>query len=95
MNESSAARASSTDGEAATTCEVLFDEIYHSGMQLNPYYIKNNRQKKREKKKKKKVTKKISLSLCHTSISMPTKEEWSFAKIVEAFLEFLIRNALL
>ena len=36
MNESSSARASSTDAQSATTSGVLFDERYHSGMQLNP-----------------------------------------------------------
>ena len=41
------------------------------------------------------LEKNISLSLCNTSISLSTEEEWSFAKIVEAFLEFLIQNAFL
>jgi len=45
MNESTASRVSSKDTQSATTSDVLVDDIYHSGMQLNPHWIENNCQK--------------------------------------------------
>ena len=45
LNESTASRVSSKDTRSPTTSDVLVDDIYHSGMQLNPHWIENNGQK--------------------------------------------------
>ena len=45
LNESTASRVSSKDTRSPTTSDVLVDDIYHSGMQLNLHWIENNGQK--------------------------------------------------